>query len=181
MKGWWILKGAGGHVQELTRPSARGRERETIHPVLTVQEACRQLRKSRRQVYRYLQTGRLQPLVRILGQWLFGPEEIRRFREERVPPFLRPFFWDVPLSSLSLGHHRQFILARLLEFGDWKAVRWAFHTYPKESLVEFLRDEGAGQLSHRAWNLWALQFGIRARRRKVTSLRQRGRHWGGIP
>ncbi len=174
----WVLKGAGERIQALTRVDPGGR-RQTVQPVLTVQHLCRLLRRSRRQVYRYLRSGRLQPCARILGQWLFDPEQADRFREQHLPFSLRPFFWDVRLSDLSAQRHRDFILSRLLEFGDRQAVRWALRTYPRDSIVAFLERRGASLLSKRAWIFWASQWGLRSRV-GLNRWRRRGRHWGGI-
>ena len=111
----WILKGQGEKALELACRSGEGGPRRTIRPVLTVQEICRLLKKSRRQVYRYLKAGRLRPCARVLGLWLFSQEEAARFRQRRVPASLKRFFWDAQLSDLSPDHHRDFILGRLLE------------------------------------------------------------------
>ena len=99
----WILTGSGRRLSTLVyrQPDVPGET--TVHPVLRVEEVCRRLRKSRRQVYRYLRTGRLRPCVRVLGQWLFAASEVERFGQDPVPSRLRPFFWDVQLESLFVG------------------------------------------------------------------------------
>ena len=38
--------------------------------VVTVATACQRLRRTRRQVYRLMQEGRLGPLEKLLGEWL---------------------------------------------------------------------------------------------------------------
>ena len=163
----------------LTRLGAGGRRQEVISPVLTVREVCRRVRKSRRQIYRYLQAGRLTPCARILGQWLFAPAEVARLTRRRPPTFLRPFFWDVRLADLSVDRHQEFILARLLECGDRNAIAWAFRTYPQERVATFLKGRGTALLSRRAWGFWALLLRIESGARGKASWRARGRHWGG--
>ncbi len=181
MKDRWILTGSGEQVLRLDRLRTGGRPGETVSPVLTVQEICRRLRKSRRQVYRYLKAGTLQPCARILGQWLFAPEEADRFRKRIVPPSFRWLFWDVQLSGLATDRYRDFILTRVLEFGDRTAVGWALRRYPKEEVVAFLRSRGAEVLSQRAWHFWTSQFGVKSGKRTVPRWRRHGRHWGGFP
>jgi len=176
----WLIKGAGDRVLRLTRLAHGGRAGETISPVLTVREVCRRLRKSRRQVYRYVSMGRLTPCARILGQWLFAPGTVTPFVCRGVPGRLKPLFWDVPLSSLAIDRHRDFILARVLEFGDREAVRWVLRTYPRPLLTVFLRGRGADLLTRRAWHFWTSQVGVRGHRRAGSSWRRRGRHWGGL-
>lgn len=167
----------GDRVLTVHAPDARGRMHEVARVAWTVHDVCRTMRKSRRQVYRYLRTGRLQPCARVLGQWLFAPEAVERFRRDAVPSRLRPFFWDVELAQLSVERHRDFILARLLELGDGDAVRWACSVYPREAIKAFLMHRGADLLSTRTWHFLASQLGLPRRSRPPASWRRRSRSW----
>lgn len=180
MESDWTLEGRGECALRLTRHRVRGAAPETVSPVLTVIDVSRRLRKSRRQVYRYLRAGRLTPCARVLGQWLFAPADVARMTRSRPPAAVRPFFWDVPLSSLDPDRHRDVILARLLEFGDQRALAWAFRRYPRKLVAAFLKGRGAELLSRRSWAFWASLFGARGRRAASKSWRVRGRHWGGL-
>lgn len=161
-------------------PASAGRRAQTAGPLLTVQEVCRRLRKSRRQVYRYLRSGRLSPCGRILGQWLFDERTLDRFGETSLPGCFRRFFWDVPLSGLSVERHRDFIMGRLLEWGDWEALRWVWRIYPRTALKEFLRGRGTEVLSRRNRAFWLSLLGEGAGKGGGLSWRSRGRWWGGI-
>lgn len=176
----WVLEGAGGRPLRLRRLGAGGRTRETVAPLLTVQDVCRRLRKSRRQVYRYLRAGRLPPCARILGQWLFDPRALDRLKKSSLPPGFRRFFWDAPLSGLSAETHRDFILGRLMEWGDRDALRWLLRTYPKNSLEEFLQGRGREVLSKRDWRFWTLFLGVEKGRQPRGRWRRAGRRWGGV-
>jgi hypothetical protein len=151
-----------------------------VHPVLTVRDACRRLGKSRRQLYRYLRTGRLRPCAQVLGQWLFSPAEVEAAASGGIPSRFRRLFWDVRLSDLSPPQHRDFILTRILEFGDQTALRWLFTAYPRKELVTFLEGRGAERLSRRTWNFWSLYLGPPRRTRRRRSWRSHGRAWGGV-
>ena len=157
-----------------------GRPARTVSQPLTIQEACRLLGKSQRQVYRYLKADRLRPCARILGQWLFSLEEVERFRKSAVPAFLKGFFWDARLSDLSVEHHRDFILGRLLETGNREALRWLFRTYSRDSILDFLGRRGTDLLSQKSWHFWALQLGKERSPLSNKSWRSRGRRWGGV-
>lgn len=175
----WVLKGAGERIRELT-VLQEGRPAQTVPQPLTVQEVCRLLGKSQRQVYRYLKAGRLRPCARILGQWLFSSEEVERFRKSGIPVSLKVFFWDVQLSDLSADHHRDFILGRLLETGNRKALRWLFQTYSRNSILAFLSKRGTALLSQKSWHFWALQLGKEPKALSKKSWRSPGRRWGGV-
>lgn len=175
----WILKGAGKRIWELA-VFPEGRPARTVPQPLTVQEVCRLLGKSQRQVYRYLKAARLWPCARILGQWLFSLEEVEQFRKSGIPVSLKAFFWDVQLSDLSADHHRDFILGRLLEVGNREALRWLFRTYSRDSILAFLSRRGTDLLSQKSWNFWALQLGKDPNALSKKSWRSPGRRWGGV-
>ena len=181
MEDEWLLAGQGDRPLRLTRMRSGARRRETVSPVWTVQEVCRRLKKSRRQVYRYIRAGRLKPAARILGQWIFGPEEVGGSASRPLPGFLRRLFWDIRLADLSADHHRDLILSRVLEWGDRSAVEWALKVYPKRAWADFLRGRGAAVLSRPAWHFWVSQLGVKRAGGTASHWRRRGRHWGGIP
>ena len=160
--------------------SGAGRPSQTISHLLTVQEVCRRIGKSRRQVYRYLKAGRLRACARILGQWLFAHEEVEQFLQGNVPVSLKSYFWDVRLSDLSIDHHRDFIFGRLLEEGDRQALQWIFRTYSRNSILDFLRRRGTELLSKRSWHFWSSQLGGKPKIHLKASWRSRGRRWGGV-
>lgn len=180
MKETWILEGAGEQILRLKRPGGGGRSGDRIEPLLTVQQVCRRLKKSRRQVYRYLRAGRLTACARILGQWLFDAQQMDRFNEASLPASFRRFFWDVPLSSLSVERHRDFILGRLLEWGDREALRWVVRSYSPDVLREFLRGRGSEILSERNQRFWASVLELKRFESATRSWRRRGRAWGGM-
>lgn len=180
MEGRWVLVGEGKRLVRLTRSLENGQGKETVSPVLTVVEVCRILRRSRRQVYRYIHRGNLKPCVRILDQWLFAKEEVERFRRDRALTLLRPFFWDIKLSDLDTDRHRDFILARLLEYGDQKALRWARWRYSKNEFIDFLENRGADILPIRDLLFWAKMFGAKkAEAHARSSGRRRANTWPG--
>ena len=52
------------------------------------------------------------------------PPRPKPAQAEGVPPRLGRFFWDCDPAALSLRRHRNFIIYRLLDQGDWEAIRW---------------------------------------------------------
>lgn len=175
----WTLTGSPQGLIELTYRPPTGHPL-TVKPVLTVDDLCRRFRRSRRQIYRYVQAGRLQPCARVLGQWLFSPTELHQFQTHQLPTFLRSFFWDTRLADLSAEHHREFILNRLLELGDRRALQWVLRTYPRPALLDFLDGRGKDALSRRAWSFWHSYLQGIPTRRRPASWRWEGRPWGGI-
>jgi len=48
------------------------------------------------------------------------------------------FFWDTNPSCLDLQQNKTYIIERLLELGDEKAIRWLLKKYPRAEIVEVM-------------------------------------------
>jgi hypothetical protein len=126
------------------------------------------LRRSRRQVYRYLRSGELRAAGKLLGEWLLERGDVVRLARsplavQPVPSRLQPLFPEYDTSSLNAGRDRALALSRVLELGGLGEARWAFRRYSRKEIAAFLRADGARMLSPRALRLWSLYLGVRPR------------------
>lgn len=75
-----------------------------------------------------------------------------------LPKFLRRYFWDVDFREIAMEQHKFYIIKRILEFGDEKAIRWMIKNFAlqeiKDALCNF-RD-----YSLKTANFWALVLGL---------------------
>lgn len=72
---------------------------------------------------------------------------------KKIPSFLKKYFWDVDFGKLSFEESKTFILKRVLDRGDDKAIKWLLKHYTKEDIKNLLlvtRD-----LSAKTANFWA--------------------------
>ncbi len=58
------------------------------------------------------------------------------YKDQRIPSWLDPLFWDLDPQELNLNQHYIYIVERILNFGDLPALRWLFITYEKETIRE---------------------------------------------
>ena len=87
----------------------------------------------------------------------------------KLPAFLKEYFWDVDFRKLDLEKDRIYILKRILDFGDERAVTWMFKNFKKSEMRNFLinfRD-----CSTKSANYWALILGLP--RNEVLCLKER--------
>lgn len=95
-----------------------------------------------------------------------------------LPKFLKQYFWDVDFEKLEFKKSRTYVLIRILEYGNEKAIEWMRKNFAKDEIAEVLfRYRGVSPMSA---NFWALVFGID--RKKVVCLQKpyleiRNRHW----
>lgn len=71
-----------------------------------------------------------------------------------LPLFLKRYFWDIDFSSLDKQKYPDFIIARILEYGDERAIAWLFKYFKKPELRKTLsKRRGISPLSANYWGL----------------------------
>ncbi|MFQ5738199.1 MAG: helix-turn-helix domain-containing protein [Acidobacteriota bacterium] len=156
----FLETGAGGGR---LRADGRGTRR-----VCTVAEACQVLQRSRRQVYRYLESGDLVPAGKVLGRWLVERDSVERLSRspmtaQPMPSRLQRLFPEHDVAQLNVGRDRDLILSRVLEAGSLQDAKWALQRYGAPTIARYLEAEGSRQLSPRSLRLWSLYLGVRPR------------------
>jgi len=73
---------------------------------------------------------------------------------KKIPKFLKKYFWDVEFNKIELKKHRVYILRRILEFGDEKAVAWMWKNF-KKTEIKYILSHFRGY-SQKSANYWAL-------------------------
>jgi hypothetical protein len=73
-----------------------------------------------------------------------------------LPEELRRFFWDVDPAGLDPQRHKSYIIERVLEFGDEKAVHWLFNVYSPADVAAIL--ESSRSLSMKSRSFWRLRL-----------------------
>lgn len=81
-----------------------------------------------------------------------------RRKDDRLPKFLQPHFWEADLGQVSRRRHEFYIIERLIEHGDDRAIRWLRRNYTPARIAEVVRTSRA--ISPNTANLWALLLGI---------------------
>ncbi len=73
-----------------------------------------------------------------------------------IPEELSRFFWDSDPRDLDPRRNAAYIMERLLEFGDDKAVRWLFRNYTRDEIAAIL--ERSRSLSAKSRSFWRLRL-----------------------
>lgn len=72
---------------------------------------------------------------------------------KKLPIFLKQYFWDVDFNKIDLEKSRTFILKRVLDRGDDKALKWLLKHYTKDDIRQLLLT--TQDLSAKTANFWA--------------------------
>ena len=95
-----------------------------------------------------------------------------------LPAFLKRCFWDVQFRRLDPQQFGAFVIERILEYGDPRAVRWMQGRFNAEAIRGVVKRSRG--LSARSANFWRLAY--RVDRQAVRCLsrsfqQRRKRHW----
>jgi len=85
---------------------------------------------------------------------------------EKLPLFLKKYFWEVEFKDLNLRKNRIYIIKRILEYGDEKSIVWLWKRVGKSEIENVLVNYRG--FSRKSANYWALMLGIP--RKKVRCL-----------
>ena len=96
----------------------------------------------------------------------------------KLPKFLKKYFWDVDFRKIDAQARSQYVLGRLLEYGDEKAISWMRKNFAKPQIEDVLFHYRS--VSPQSANFWAVIFNIN--KKKVLCLQKpyleiRRRHW----
>lgn len=83
---------------------------------------------------------------------------MKQKRKIKLPEFMRPYFWDVDFSRLDPQKNPQYVIERLLEHADLKAVRWVLKNFDRKTIISTLKNRRG--FSRKTANFWALYFNI---------------------
>lgn len=75
-----------------------------------------------------------------------------------IPSHLEKYFWDVNFENLDSEQYARFIIERILEHGDQKAVEWMQDNYERQRIEKVLKKTRA--LSQKSANFWALVYNL---------------------
>jgi len=147
------------------RYDAAGRLVSDVPRAVAVRDLCRIMRKSRRQVYRYMGEGRLATAGKYLGEWLVDARGLDWFagtktsRLLKLPRSARLLFPEYSLSGLNPINDASVVVPRIMEQGDRRETSWMLRQYPAGYLRKWTAAEG-WRLGPRAARFWSWYLGI---------------------
>ncbi len=69
-------------------------------------------------------------------------------------------FWDADPATVEPVAHRAFILDRVLEYGNLRAVQWAERCYGLAGIREYFLARGQRVLSAKTRSFWTVVLGL---------------------
>ena len=87
----------------------------------------------------------------------------------KLPEFLRGYFWEVEFDKIDLQKYRVYVLMRILNYGDKKAIAWMWKNFTEEEIKNILYNYR--DLSLKSANFWAVIVGVKKEDVKCLKIR----------
>jgi len=78
---------------------------------------------------------------------------------KKLPLMLKKYFWDVEFGKIGLDKSRVYVLKRIMEYGDKKAIHWMWRNFKKEEIKNALHN--FRDFSLKTANFWAFILNIK--------------------
>lgn len=88
--------------------------------------------------------------------------------QQMIPSWLEPLFWDLDPKNLLLDQHYIYIVERILNFGDLRALRWLFRVYKEKTIREAVTLSRG--LTLKTALCWQNYFGLREDEMRCTGM-----------
>ncbi|NYE58571.1 DUF6922 domain-containing protein [Carboxydothermus ferrireducens] len=76
--------------------------------------------------------------------------------EKTLPEEFKVYFWDVELCDLNIEKHKRFIIERILNFGDHRALKWVLSNYDEATIKEVVQN--SRNLTPKTARFWQYYF-----------------------
>lgn len=83
---------------------------------------------------------------------------MKTFLNKTLPAFLSKYFWDINFKKLDSKKYPHYIIERILEYGDEKAVKWMMDNFKKAQIKETLIKKRG--VSRKSAVYWASIFNV---------------------
>ena len=82
-------------------------------------------------------------------------------RGRSLPAFLQPCLWSYDVRRLGRFPHAETIITQVLNYGDWRMVRWVLHAYAPSMIRRVISHPRRGQWFPQALSLWMKVYRVR--------------------
>ena len=85
----------------------------------------------------------------------------------KLPSYVKKYFWDADVNKLDMPRQADYVIARLLQYGDIRSMRWLFRHTDKEDVRRAIINRRG--IPARSLCFWTLFFNIPKHKVKCLS------------
>lgn len=75
-----------------------------------------------------------------------------------IPRQLERFFWDVDFTAIDTERNKDYIITKILEYGDFDALKWLFGNFVSDDIQQVLIERRG--FSQKTANFWRVFFNL---------------------
>ena len=72
----------------------------------------------------------------------------------QIPPAFRKFFWDADFAKLKFPEHENYVLGKLMAYGDLAAIHWIIRAFDRGLVSRYLEKKGTYALDRKSYLFW---------------------------
>ena len=72
----------------------------------------------------------------------------------QIPPALKKFFWDADFSQLTFPEHENYVLGKLMAYGDLASIHWILRTFDRGTVSRYFMKKGRYALDRKSYLFW---------------------------
>lgn len=80
--------------------------------------------------------------------------------QNKLPKFLKSVLWSYELNKMDLKEDKEVIITQVLNYGDWKDLKWLYSVYTEGDIKEIVSHPRRGLWFEKVLNFWELMLGI---------------------
>jgi len=71
-----------------------------------------------------------------------------------IPLVFKKFFWDADFTKLKFPEHENYVLGRLMAYGDLASITWILRTFEHSTINRHLERKGERTLDKKSYLFW---------------------------
>ncbi|KKU03137.1 MAG: hypothetical protein UX06_C0045G0003 [Candidatus Giovannonibacteria bacterium GW2011_GWA2_45_21] len=75
-----------------------------------------------------------------------------------IPAYIKPYFWEADTKKLDPKKYPEYVISRVLEYGDKKSAGWMIKTFDRNVIRKVIINSHG--LSPRSANFWGALFDV---------------------
>jgi hypothetical protein len=73
---------------------------------------------------------------------------------KHIPPAFKKFFWDADFAKLKFPEHENYVLGKLMAYGDGASIRWILRTFEHGIISRYFEKRGKYTLDKQSYQFW---------------------------
>lgn len=78
----------------------------------------------------------------------------------KLPGFIQYCFWSYDLSSIDIEKDKHLVIQQVLNYGDWRAIKWLLRVYNDREIKKVLKSPRRGIWWRQVLNFWFTIFNL---------------------